>query len=110
MSHDSWVFWDLDEFEIPEELNAAHVLETIRQIMLGVGLRGHASIKQYSKARFYNGLNENIEIDGKRSIYVPRIRYLPDHRERIYKHAKAKTKEKMTKLKLDKNKQARATR
>ena len=31
-------------------------------------------------------------------------------KERIYKHAKAKTKEKMTKRKLDKNKQARATR
>ena len=41
------VFWDIDECEIPEELNAAQVLQRTRQNFSEGGHRGPVSFRAY---------------------------------------------------------------
>ncbi|CAN7062599.1 unnamed protein product [Brassica oleracea var. botrytis] len=47
VSNGTGVFWDMDECKIPEGRTEADLVPFIRQMLLGVGLRGPVSIRIY---------------------------------------------------------------
>ncbi|KAL0714997.1 hypothetical protein Bca4012_021976 [Brassica carinata] len=47
ITSETGVFWDIDECEIPEELNAAQFLQRIKQNFSEGGHRGPVSIRAY---------------------------------------------------------------
>ncbi|CAN7003072.1 unnamed protein product [Brassica oleracea var. botrytis] len=47
ITSETGVFWDIDECEIPEELNAAQVLQRMRQNFSEGGHRGPVSFRAY---------------------------------------------------------------
>ncbi|KAG2260802.1 hypothetical protein Bca52824_080096 [Brassica carinata] len=47
MSNATGVFWDVDECDIPDELNAAEVLQRLKQSLFDKGHRGPVSIRAY---------------------------------------------------------------